>query len=219
MSELAHPDGPLAGNRDTVNFRPLLAASGRHPVFRSAALLGDRPDRLPRPLRNGRPGTCLDLRTDREVTRDGAPEGLTALGWQWARHPIDDTGTAYGVPEILERTLAAARFAWHAAEHCPVVVACSLGKDRTGRVAAVLQHWHGRPEDAVVADFLLSNTELAIAADRLLARWRTAGAVTPVHPTDLDAVLRLLRTDPRWAVPPGAPRQNFRSEKKDVSGD
>ncbi|MEU6373186.1 tyrosine-protein phosphatase [Streptomyces sp. NPDC046909] len=195
--------------RTPVNFRPLLpdAAPAARPLFRSAALLAPAPQDLPAALRTGPAGTYLDLRTDQEVRRDGAPTGLLALGWQWVRHPVDDTGGPYGTAEMLERTRTAAALAWAGNGTGPVVVACSLGKDRTGRVAAVIQHWSGLAPAALIADYLHSNDELAHAGGELPERWRAPGAVTAVHAADLEPLLGLLRDDPRWTTPPATTGQ------------
>ncbi|MFE4333863.1 tyrosine-protein phosphatase [Streptomyces sp. NPDC056831] len=193
-----------------VNHRLLLPAHEPDrpwPIYRSAAQLASAPAQLAAST-----GTYLDLRTEREIQRDGAPHGLLGRGWQWVRMPIDDTGT-YGPDEVLERTLQAARTAWRSTADAQVVVACSLGKDRTGRVAAVLLTWAGHSDDGVLADYLRSNAELRRAASKLPERWRRPGAVTLARCSDLDDVFAALRDDPRWAVPPSR-RWKSRKERE-----
>lgn len=216
-----HSAGRSDSGARPVNFRRVLPGSApvRGPLFRSAALLSGSPDGLPPELVAGPAGTYLDLRTDREVRRDGAPAALLAAGWHWVRHAIDDTGTPYGPAEVLDRTRAAARLAWTRAARGPVVVACSLGKDRTGRVAAVLQHWCGLAPEASVADYLRSNRELADSAAGLPERWQAAGAVTPVHGRDLERLLELLRHDSRWAAPPVGPGRDGQADDGRVKRD
>ncbi|WP_329126879.1 tyrosine-protein phosphatase [Streptomyces sp. NBC_01465] len=202
--------GPTALRPRPVNLRPLVpgCAPGPGPMFRSAAVLATSPEGVGAELASLPAGRYLDLRTEREVRRDGPPDGLLSLGWRWVRFPIDDTGNAYGTVRMLERTRQAARLAWAGGRAGPLVVACSLGKDRTGRVAAVVQHWYGLPAAALVADYLYSNVELTRSRDELPERWRAPGAVTEAHEPDLGRLLDLLRNDSTWAAPSTAAGQH-----------
>jgi protein-tyrosine phosphatase len=130
------------------------------------------------------PGVYVDLRTDPEVERDGDAGSLLARGWRWCRVPVHDTGPDRGVPEppvsryvrAMSQYGAAAwavgsELAGAAAGRC-IVVACSLGKDRTGLVIAVLLRRIGVPAADIGTDFALSNTYLAAQRHLLPARWR-----------------------------------------------
>jgi protein-tyrosine phosphatase len=72
----------------------------------------------------------------------------------------------------------------------PVVLCCSLGKDRTGMVAALLLARLGVPMADIGADFELSNDGLAAGRHLLPARWADpASEITPVSAGPCLAVL------------------------------
>lgn len=135
------------------------------------------------------PGSYADLRTDHEIDRDKGPDQLLAHGWTWHRLPVrdrapGDTGDTPedqlrrhrdALPQYLERTEQVARLLPTA--H-PVIVGCSLGKDRTGLVVALLLRALGVSRTAIAADFALSNPLLAAGRHHLPARWRER---TTVH--------------------------------------
>ncbi len=128
-------------------------------------------------------GTYFDLRTDREVTRDGEAGRLAARGWNVVRLPIcdldPDSGQRPGLVEapVMPVYLAAAvTIASRLDRGRPSIVSCSLGKDRTGIVIALLLGALGVPEHEIVADFLLSNECLARQRPLLPDRWRRPGA-------------------------------------------
>lgn len=60
------------------------------------------------------------------------------------------------IPEQRARTAAVLRGIAHASG--PVIIHCTEGKDRTGWVAALLQLIAGADEEAVIQEYLLSNT-------------------------------------------------------------
>jgi hypothetical protein len=135
----------------------------------------------------------VDLRTDEEVRRDGPP--ALPRGWTWRRAPVRDCDVGppirqYHVPRAFGRYhRAAVRIAWEALR-TPVVVACSLGKDRTGFVIALLLQWLGISRNDILDDFILSDLCLRDARPRLAPRWRDPRhAITPV---DVDTCARLL---------------------------
>ncbi len=160
--------------------------SGR--LLRSSALVGSAGRALDELTGLLGPATYVDLRTDREVDRDGGVPGLVARGWRWHRLPLRD--------DDVPRTTALPRYAV-AAEGVaevlgdgPVVVACSLGKDRTGMVDAPLLHWLGVPAGLVAEDFAASNAHLAAGRHLLPERWRrTTAGITPVTAADCAAAL------------------------------
>jgi protein-tyrosine phosphatase family protein len=162
----------------------------------------------------------VDLRTDEEVRRDGPP--TLPHTWTWRRMPVrdSDVGTPirpYHVPRIVGRYhRAAVRIAWEALQ-TPVVVACSLGKDRTGFVIALLLQWLGVARKDILDDFVLSDLCLRDARSRLAPRWRDPRhAITPV---DVDACARLLdfvgrRMPPRQAFAIPLMRRLIRGERQ-----
>lgn len=122
-------------------------------------------------------GTVVDLRTAREVDRDGRPEALIELGVDWRPVPFGvdgrflagrrDRGT---LADFLAeyRKLAAVAAApvreilTAVGEDVAggVVFSCTLGKDRTGVVACLLLSALGvRPRD-IVADYALTARSL-----------------------------------------------------------
>lgn len=129
-------------------------------------------------------GTCryFDLRTDREVDRDGGAEALVARGWQWLRLPIQDEEDRPRLPfirciETLPLHVDAARRVVQEMSkvrslHRPGIVACSLGKDRTGIVVALVLKWLGVSSADIAADFMLSNKSLSDQRHLLPPRWR-----------------------------------------------
>jgi hypothetical protein len=129
-------------------------------------------------------GPCryFDLRTDREVERDGGAEALVARGWQWLRIPVQDEGDEESPPPVrhlrtLPQYLDAARRVLQEMSratdaHRPGVVACSLGKDRTGLVVALILKWLGVLTSDIAADFILSNRRLVEQRHLLPPRWR-----------------------------------------------
>jgi rhodanese-related sulfurtransferase len=128
------------------------------------------------------PGVYLDLRTEAEIDRDGAPDALIAAGWTWRRVPMQDKkpgDLSDAAEDCLRRYraellgyLAIARQAVGLLAERPVLVACSLGKDRTGLVIALLLRWLGVCRADIVADFVQSNRELAAGRHLLPPRWR-----------------------------------------------
>jgi protein-tyrosine phosphatase len=141
------------------------------------------------------PAVYADLRTDEEVDRDGAPDALVAAGWHWLRIPVRDKppGRPDGDQDpparyraAMPRYLTAADEVATAATGAvagemadvrrPVVLGCSLGKDRTGLVAALLLARLGVAAADIGADFELSNPNLAAQRHLLPARWRDPAA-------------------------------------------
>ncbi len=151
------------------------------------------------------PGRYLDLRTDEEVDRDGGAEPLVARGWRWCRVPLADRVAETGVAgptdpagrlrALLPRYSAAAdavaaRLLTREVSG-PDVLACSLGKDRTGVVTALLLHRAGADPAAIAADYALSTASLAAGRHLLPARWRDPGrALGEVTEAECAAVLR-----------------------------
>jgi protein-tyrosine phosphatase len=170
-------------------------------LLRSSALIHLSPQTIDILTDTLGPCRYFDLRTDREVDRDGGADALVARGWQWLRIPIQDEEDEPLPP--LERHLralpqyvdAVARVLQEmpAPADQPGIVACSLGKDRTGLVVALILKWLGVSSSDIAADFLLSNNRLAEQRHLLPPRWRDPGhAFNVVAPHEclrvLDAV-------------------------------
>ncbi len=136
----------------------------------------------------------LDLRTAREIDRDGptavARAGvttvpLTFIGEDERELPeIDDdtdplTRIYLGYLDDRGENVVAAVRRLAAAEAGPALVHCAAGKDRTGVLVALVLDAVGVQRDAVVADYALS----AERVEALYRRW-TAEAGVPM-PDDL----------------------------------
>jgi hypothetical protein len=132
-----------------------------------------------------RPGHYVDLRSDLEIARDGGLERLRAHGWEWLRLPIEDEPASTAVSSADVRKLyhrAARQILSLSPLAGPVVVACSLGKDRTGQIIALILSALGVSRDSIVRDYLQSNVGLARDAAILPRRYQAdARGYTPVH--------------------------------------
>lgn len=143
------------------------------------------------------PVDYVDLRTDREVDRDGGAGHLVARGWRWHRVPVRDVEPGPPVSardrhlRALPRYAAAARAVFDLVDGSrPVLVACSLGKDRTGVVIAVLLHRLGVPADLLAAEYERGNAVLGDDRALLPRRWRDGDSpIEAVRGADVAAVL------------------------------
>ena len=182
------PPAPLPNVRDLGGLATedgMTIRPGR--LLRSAALAHAAPASLDALTAELGPATYVDLRTDREVDRDGGAETLVARGWRWCRFPVQDLEHAQqrdGVPApvryepVMSRYVEVARaVAANVDGSRATVVACSLGNDRTGMVVALLLSWLRVGTAEIIADFLLSNVSLAATRHLLARRWRD-----PAHP-------------------------------------
>lgn len=127
------------------------------------------------------PTACyFDLRTDLEVDRDGGMEPWAEHGWTWERLPVEDEPRYAAPVEVADfntqataQYLAAARgIAARISVERPAIVACSLGKDRTGIVVALLLAALGVDRKEIAADFDASAPSLASQRHLLPDRWR-----------------------------------------------
>ncbi|MFC7616334.1 tyrosine-protein phosphatase [Actinokineospora soli] len=155
------------------------------------------------------PAVYVDLRTDREVDRDGGPDALLERGWRWRRIPVFDL-----VPDEEQDSLRrCARFMplylATAAEVAgllgdgPVVVGCAVGKDRTGIIMTVLLHWLGVPPADIAADYVRSNGFLADGRHLLPPLWQDpATRLTQVHERFCLGAIDLLGAQGAAAEPP-----------------
>ncbi|MGK5627805.1 tyrosine-protein phosphatase [Streptomyces sp. URMC 123] len=208
--------GSVANLRDLGGLRTACgrAVRGRR-LLRSSALLS-----LEEPVADaltslvGGPAVYADLRTDREIDRDGGPDALLARGWAWRRLPVTDLPADRTVEDSAPARYRRAmpdyvRAARRVAEDLtggPVVVGCSLGKDRTGLVTALLLHWLGAAGPDIGADFELSNDRVAAGRHLLPPRWRDVRR--EIHPVvGAECVAALAVADA--LVPPERARGEF----------
>ena len=152
----------------------------------------------------------LDLRTPREIDRDG-PTAVAAAGVEtvpltfigasrdWLPETGDDTdpllrnylGYLADHPENV--VTAVRRLA--AEDAGPALVHCAAGKDRTGTLVALVLDAVGVERDAVVADYVRSSEQI----EAMFRRWTTASGepmpsaeeLAPHHPRGevMEAVL------------------------------
>lgn len=149
-------------------------------LLRSATLVHCLPASLDMLTRALGAGISFDLRSDVEVAREGGAERLVERGWRWHRLPVEDADPGAPLDQrdraALPRAVRVARgIARTLSEAGPGIVGCSLGKDRTGLVVALLLHWlDAEPED-IRRDFVLSNARLTGQRHLLPARWGSDG--------------------------------------------
>jgi protein-tyrosine phosphatase len=195
--------GRLAG-ADMAAF----AALGIRSVYdlRTEAERSAQPDRLP-------PGTehvVVDVVAD---SADAAPAQLIKVATDpQAAEALLGGGKGLalfekGYREIV--SLPSASAAYHRLfsdltqeEHRPALFHCTTGKDRTGWVAAALLMLLGVPDDLVMQEYLLTNTELLPAEQPLLDRFKALGGdpevlrpVVAVAPQYLEAALDEMRKE------------------------
>lgn len=130
--------------------------------------------------------TYLDLRTDADIEREGAPQALVDMGIQWVRLPVDlgddlfvqsaergaeAWGGLYvrGLSRFQETWLRLLRILTEA--EGGVVFGCVAGKDRTGIAAAMLLTSLGVAEEVIVEDYAKTTAGLAPHVDRWGYLW------------------------------------------------
>lgn len=135
----------------------------------------------------------LDLRTQREIDRDG-PTAVARAGVETvALSFIPEEGRE--LPEASEDDILVQHYLGYlrdrpenvveavrrlaAADAGPALVHCAAGKDRTGTLVALVLDAVGVERDAVVADYVLSGEHV----EAMFRRWTTASG-DPM-PTDL----------------------------------
>lgn len=175
-----------------------------HRLLRSATLAAISPAAAEELTARAGTGTYVDLRTDAEIDRDGLPDALLATGWAWHRIPVRDKVPGYegdtsadalrryvrALPQYIE---AAAEVGGLLGDR-PVLVSCSLGKDRTGLVVAIVLAWLTVERAGILADFAKSNDHFPKALAVLPPRWRAPKvAVARVDPQVCGSVLKSLR--------------------------
>jgi protein-tyrosine phosphatase len=215
-------------SRDTGGI-PLTAGGATRTgvLYRSDALAGTTDNGI-KTLKASSIGTIVDLRTDLEKTglpnRVGSQHRFTIvelplLDGAFTSMPspadLDEATVLARIPTLADlyvRMLgsAAATFAEVARlvarpadhTHGGVLVHCTAGKDRTGMAVALLLDAAGADRDAVIADYVLSETNLAGEwAEIMLARLKAwgvplipaiTGLVTATPPEAIKAVFAWL---------------------------
>ncbi|MFF4607849.1 tyrosine-protein phosphatase [Streptomyces sp. NPDC001339] len=149
------------------------------------------------------PALYVDLRTDAEIAQDGAPTELIRQGWSWERLPlmdklVSDTDATAGASlrryrRHLSVYLATARRLVPLLGERTVVVGCTLGRDRTGLMVALLLRWLRVRRADIIEDFTLSNQCLQAGWHLLPPHWTSsAHARAPVHGWVCASVLETL---------------------------
>lgn len=158
----------------------------RHGVLlRSASLSDATPDDVEHLVRTFGLRLVLDLRTPREIERDG-PTALAAAGVEtvaltligesrdWLPETGDDIDPAVrnylGYLSDQPANIVAAVRRLAAPDAGPTLVHCAAGKDRTGVLVALVLDAVGVQRAAVVADYALS----AERVEAMFRRWTTA---------------------------------------------
>lgn len=86
-------------------------------------------------------------------------------------------------------------------DNYPILISCSMGKDRTGYLAAMLQFALGLPEETVIKDYMASNENINFAHLAYVARdlstnaQETITALVTVNEGLIDLVLKRIRKD------------------------
>ncbi|MFJ2172526.1 tyrosine-protein phosphatase [Streptomyces sp. NPDC087851] len=136
--------------------------------------------------------TVIDLRSQNETDRSGAPDELLGRGVRWSRSPLTgyprdlvhvprptpDHYVRYYHAILMESTTGSvpALFAALAdAADEPFLVCCHLGKDRTAVVVAALLALAGVPDELIAADYAASGAALFPLVDRYAHKWRAHG--------------------------------------------
>lgn len=171
-----------------------------------------------------------DLRVDREIKRDGAPDTLVRAGVRWHRLPIDSF-----YPDFRQRTrpepahwtaLYVKIFEDHrptynaliraaAKDDAPLVFGCAAGKDRTGIGAAALLSCLEVEEEEILADYARTTADIMPHIERFSGYWskgrpdRTREAFIAHYLTAPQEILGgfLAEVARRWGTPEAALRE------------
>jgi protein-tyrosine phosphatase len=180
-----------------MNFRDLggkIAAGGRRvrrgQLFRTGGLSNLDADGASRLVeRHGLKIYC-DMRVDKEIAREGQPNGLLLSGVSWRRMPIDSFDPRFGAeghPSSAHWTDLYIRFFDRfrptfadllraAAEATgPLAFGCAAGKDRTGVAAAVILGCLGVNEAQILADYAQTTADIKPHVERFARYWSKPG--------------------------------------------
>jgi protein-tyrosine phosphatase len=230
MSEHHVPAAPAGPTRHVelsgcCNFRDLggyPTADGRRTawrrVFRADGLTNLTEDDLA-VLEDIGVASVIDLRTDVETeTRGRFPEHLVHIAY----HHLPLTETLPGeeqAPQWHDPAFVSQRYRrmlvdgaasvgravqlLAEADHLPAVFHCSVGKDRTGVLAAVVLGFLGVPDEVIVEDYALSGAAMVRVLERLQAEFPDADAIIDryrpvilsVEPASMRGLLDGVRAD------------------------
>lgn len=180
-----------------MNFRDLggkIAAGGRRvrrgQLFRTGSLSNlDATDANLLVERHGLKVYC-DLRVDKEIAREGQPNGLLLSGVSWRRMPVDSFDPTFGQQgnpssahwtdlyiRVFDRFRPTFADLVRAAAEAPGPLAfgCAAGKDRTGVAAAVLLGCLGVSEAEILADYTQTTTDIQPHVERFARYWSKPG--------------------------------------------
>lgn len=157
----------------------------RHGVFVRGDTLCDLTEDGRRSVLEDGVRTIVDLRSYDELERSPNPFAEIP-GVRYVHRPLNDPGVTARIAALDDQTdryrammdgsaeRIAAIFDVLATAPRTVLFHCFVGRDRTGIVAAMLLRLAGVPDDAIVADFALSDERLAPRYDELRKSWSEA---------------------------------------------
>lgn len=186
---LTDEDGPRLG----INFREVRSdflRPGR--VFRCGDVTAVSPQEAT--VLRDRYGvrSVIDLRTERETAKYGAPQALIDAGVRWIQAPLTGYSSAdidsprpssadvvryyHGMlTEALDECWPRLFAVLAAAAPEPFLVCCHCGKDRTGLAVAGLLDLLGTPAEEIARDYGASARDLVAQVDRFQDKWVRRG--------------------------------------------
>ncbi len=182
-------------------------------VYRSASLSKVTPPDDGVLLRKLGIRVVVDLRSEREVERDGCP-GALERRVRWVSCPMDDPD------DTLRRSRhpAPSQYAAHyrrlvlsagpplqtildavgAPRPEPVLFCCTAGKDRTGVVAALLLLLLGATDRIIASDYALTARALRGHLDRFQDHWQRKDLTAQQYSARLETVRPTMLSLTRW---------------------
>lgn len=136
------------------------------------------------------PLRILDLRTTREIDREGMPEALIGLGAEFWHRPLSDPSFLLDVVRptwqdyfssyvrlmpSADNVIVDLAAAYAAQTAKTTIVCCTAGKDRTGVVVAMLLRLVGVSTSDIARDYALSARQLRAHLGSFKAHWEKRG--------------------------------------------